>query len=69
MNIIRIKELELYNSQKEIREFINKEVIRAKFRLLRLFSQIYNIIIYIYKLLGYIIAFKVLAKRLILIDN
>jgi hypothetical protein len=48
---------------------MDKEVIRAKFRLLGLFSQAYNIIIYIRELLGYIVAFKALAKRLILIDN
>jgi hypothetical protein len=38
MNIIRVKELELYNSQEKTRELINKEVIRAKFRFLGLLS-------------------------------
>jgi hypothetical protein len=69
MDVIRVEKLELYNNQEKTRELTDKEVIRAKFRLLELLGQAHNIIIYIRELLGYIAAFKALAKRLILIDN
>ncbi|PMD57816.1 uncharacterized protein K444DRAFT_533347, partial [Hyaloscypha bicolor E] len=69
MDIIRAEELELYNSQEKTRELADKEVIRAKFRLLELLGQIYNIIIYIRRLPGHTAAFKALAKRLIPINN
>jgi hypothetical protein len=69
MDIIRAEKLELYNGQEETRELADKEVIRAKFRLLGLLGQAHNIIIYIRELPGHMVAFKALAKRLILIDN
>ncbi len=69
VNIIEIGELELYNNQDRNRDVIDKEVRRAKFRLLGLLGQGYNIITYIYRLPGYTKIFKELAGRIILIDN
>ncbi len=67
--MIRVEELESYNSQDETRELANKEAIKAKFRLLGPLGQAHNIIIYIRGSLGRIAAFKALAKNLIPLDN
>jgi hypothetical protein len=68
-DVIGVEELESYNSQDETIELADKEVIRTKFRLLEPLGQVYNIIIYIRGSPGYIVAFKALVKRLILMDN
>ena len=68
-NIIRVEELELYNSQDENRELVDKKARRIKFRLLGLLGQAHNIIVYIHGLLGCTEEFRVLAGRLILLDN
>ena len=67
--MIRVEELELYDSQDKTIELTDKKVIRAKFRLLEPLDQVYNIIIHIRGSPGRIVAFKALTKRLIPIDN
>jgi len=69
ISIISLNKLKLYNLKDLNKELINKEAIRAKFKLLRLLGQVYNIIVYIYKLSAYINYFKKLARRIILINN
>jgi hypothetical protein len=68
-NIIDLDKLELYNLKNINRKFTNKEVIKIKFRLLRLFGQVYNIVVYICRSSIYIDYFRKLARRIILIDN
>ena len=53
----------------ENRELIDKEVRRAKFRLLGPLGQGYNIIVYIYRSSAYIDHFRKLVGRMILMDN
>jgi hypothetical protein len=67
--VIGIEELESYNSQDKTTELADKEIIRAKFRLLGPLGQVYNIVIHIRGLPGRTVAFKALVKRLIPIDN
>jgi hypothetical protein len=43
--------------------------MRVKFQLLDSFSKAYNIVTYIYKLLKWIIIFKKLIRRMILMNN
>ncbi len=69
INIIEIGELELYNNQDRNRDVIDKEVRRAKFRLLGPLGQGHNIITYVCGLPSYIKIFKELVGRIILIDN
>jgi hypothetical protein len=68
-NIIDLDKLELYDLEDADRELINKEVIRAKFRLLGLFGQGYNIVVYIRRSNARTDHFKKLIKKKILIDN
>jgi len=51
------------------KELINKEVKKAKFKLLRPLSKAYNIVVYIRSLSSYADHFRKLARRIILIDN
>ena len=46
-NLININKLKSYNEANTNKELINKEVKKAKFKLLRPFSKAYNIIVYI----------------------
>ncbi|KAN0103405.1 hypothetical protein V8E51_011718, partial [Hyaloscypha variabilis] len=47
LDLVNINELELYNKEEVDRELINKEVKKAKFRLLGPLSKAYNIVVYI----------------------
>ena len=69
VSIIGLNKLELYDLEDLNKELIDKEATRAKFRLLGLLSQAYNIIVYICKLSAYINYFKKLIRRIILINN
>jgi hypothetical protein len=69
ISIIGLNKLELYNLEDLNKKLINKEATRAKFKLLRLLGQAYNIIVYICKSSARIDHFKKLARRIILIDN
>jgi hypothetical protein len=69
ISIIGLNKLKLYDLKDLNKELINKEAIRAKFKLLRPLSQVYNIIVYIRKSSAYTDYFKKLAKKIILIDN
>ena len=45
------------------------EAIRAQFRLIGPFSQVYNILVYIRRLAERIEEFRIFIERIILIDN
>jgi hypothetical protein len=45
--MINLDELESYDLENTNGEFINKKIIKTKFRFLELFDQKYNIVIYI----------------------
>ena len=68
-NVIAISELELYNDQDRNGDIMNKEVRRAKFRLLGLLGQGHNIIAHIRGLPACTKVFKELAGRMIPMDN
>lgn len=68
-DVIGVEELESYDSQDKTTELADKEVIRAKFRLLGPLGQAHNIVIHIRGSPGRTAAFKALAKRLIPMDN
>jgi hypothetical protein len=68
-NVIRVEELELYNSQDENRELVDEEARRIKFRLLGPLGQAHNIVVHIHRSLGCTEEFRVLAGRLIPLDN
>jgi hypothetical protein len=68
-NIIDLDKLKSYDLKDINREFIDKEAIRAKFRFLGLFSQKYNIIVYIHRLSTRIDHFRKLIGKIILINN
>jgi hypothetical protein len=68
-NIIGVEELESYDSQDENGELADKEARRIKFRLLGLLGQGHNIVVYIRRSPGRTEEFRVLAGRLILLDN
>ena len=61
IDLVDIDELELYNKVEVDRELIDKEAKKAKFRLLRLLSKVYNIIVYIYRSSAYIEHFRKLV--------
>jgi len=67
--LININKLESYNEANTNEELINKEVKKAKFKLLGPLSKAYNIIVYIRSLSSYADYFRKLARRIILIDN
>jgi hypothetical protein len=64
-----LDELESYDLKDEDGELTDKEARRARFRLLRPLSQRHNIVVYIYRLSARTEHFKMLAGRMILIDN
>jgi hypothetical protein len=68
-NVIGVEELELYDSQDENGELGDEETIRIKFRLLGPLGQGHNIVVHIHGSPGRIEEFKVLAGRLIPLDN
>jgi hypothetical protein len=67
--VIRVEELESYDSQDENGELADKEARRIKFRLLGPLSQGHNIVVYIRGSLGRTEEFRVLVGRLIPLDN
>jgi hypothetical protein len=68
-NIIDLDKLESYDLEDTNRELIDKKAIRAKFRLLGLFGQGYNIVVYIYRSSTRTDYFRKLIRRIILINN
>ena len=62
-------ELESYDEAETDREFTDKKVKKAKFRLLRSLSKAHNIVIYIRSSDGRADYFRKLTERIILIDN
>ncbi len=69
LDLVDIDKLELYNKEEADRELIDKEVKKAKFRLLGPLSKAHNIVVYIYSIDTYIEYFRKLVGRIILIDN
>ena len=69
VDIMEIGKLESYDDQDRNRDVIDKEVRRAKFRLLGLLGQGHNIVVYIHRSPARTKVFKELAGRIILIDN
>jgi hypothetical protein len=69
INIIDLDKLKLYDLKDIDGELIDKEIIRAKFRLLEPLGQGHNIVVYIRGSSAYIDHFRKLTKRMILIDN
>ena len=59
----------MYNDQNRNRDITDKEVKRARFRLLRLLHQGHNIIAYVHRSPARTKIFKKLAGRIIPIDN
>jgi hypothetical protein len=53
-NVIDLDKLKLYNLKDVDKEFTNKKAMKAKFKLLRLLGQVYNIVVYIYKSSAYV---------------
>jgi hypothetical protein len=68
-NIIDLDKLESYDLKDADRELTDKKAIKAKFRLLGLFGQGFNIVVYIRKSSTRIDHFRKLAGRIIPIDN
>jgi hypothetical protein len=68
-NVIGVEELESYDSQNENGELEDKEIIRIKFRLLGPLGQAHNIVVHIRGSPSRTEEFKVLAGRLIPLDN
>jgi hypothetical protein len=67
--MIDLDELESYDLKNADGKFINEKITKAKFKFLELFSQEYNIVIYIYGSNIRTDYFKKLIKRMIPIDN
>jgi hypothetical protein len=67
--MIVIEELESYNDQDRNRDVIDKEVRRARFRLLGPLGQGHNIIAHVRGSPAYTKIFKELVGRMILMDN
>jgi hypothetical protein len=67
--MINLNELESYDLKNEDGKFINKKIKRTRFKLLKSFSQKYNIVIHIRGLNARTEYFKTLIKRMIPIDN
>jgi hypothetical protein len=68
-NIINLDKLELYNLEDKDRELTDKEVKKARFRLLRLLGKEYNIVVYICRSSTCTEYFRILAGKIIPIDN
>ena len=67
--MIDLNKLKSYNLKNIDGKLTDKKVIKAKFRLLKLFSQKHNIIIHIRELNTRIDHFRKLAKKIIPINN
>ena len=67
--MINLDKLESYDLKNADGELTNKKIIRTKFRLLELFNQGYNIVVYIRGSSARTDYFKKLAERIILINN
>ena len=68
-DLVDIDKLESYDKEEADRELIDKEVKKAKFRLLGPLIKAHNIVVYIRGLGGRVEYFRKLAGRIILIDN
>jgi hypothetical protein len=68
-NIIDLDKLESYDLEDADGELTDKEAIRAKFKLLGLFGQGYNIIVYIHGSSTRMDHFRKLVGRMIPINN
>jgi hypothetical protein len=62
-NIIDLDKLESYDLENTNKKLIDKKAIKTKFRFLGLFSQGYNIVVYIYKSSTRIDYFRKLIKK------
>jgi hypothetical protein len=62
-------ELKSYDKAETDRKFTNKEIKKAKFRLLEFFGKIYNIVIYIRNSDNRADYFRKLIKKMIPINN
>jgi hypothetical protein len=69
INLVDIDKLESYDKEEADKELIDKEVKKAKFRLLGPLSKAHNIVVYIRGPGGCIEYFRKLVGRIILIDN
>jgi hypothetical protein len=69
IGMVELEVLKSYNNQEKREEYTDKEVIRAKFRLLGLLGKEYNIIVYICRSASRIVQFVKLIGRLVPIDN
>jgi hypothetical protein len=67
--VIDLNKLELYDLENIDKELTEEEATRAKFRLLELFGQRHNIVIYIRESSTRMNYFRKLAKKIILINN
>jgi len=67
--VINLDKLESYDLKNADKELTKKEITRAKFRLLKPFSQGHNIVIYIRKLNTRTNYFRKLIKKIIPINN
>jgi hypothetical protein len=61
--------LESYDEIKIDKEFINEEIKKAKFKFLKFFDKIYNIVIHIRNLNDRANYFRKLIEKIILINN
>jgi hypothetical protein len=68
-DLINIDELKSYDEIKADKEFIDKEVKKAKFKFLGFFGKAHNIVIYIRNSDDRADYFRKLVGRIILIDN
>jgi hypothetical protein len=67
--MINLDKFESYDLENTNGEFTKKKIMRIKFRLLKLFDQKYNIVIYIRRSNTRTDYFRKLIKKIILIDN
>jgi hypothetical protein len=68
-DVVKVEELESYDSQEENEELVDEEARRIKFRLLGPLGQAHNIVIHIRGSPGRTEEFRALAGRLIPLDN
>jgi hypothetical protein len=67
--LININKLESYDEIKIDKEFINKKIKKAKFRFLKFFDKVYNIVIHIRNLDNRADYFRKLTEKMISINN
>jgi hypothetical protein len=67
--LININKLESYDEIKIDNEFINKKIKKAKFRFLKFFDKVYNIVIHIRNLDNRADYFRKLTEKMISINN